>query len=126
MVYLHKHTASGKYSNRVEWDGVALFPVPAGHTRELETDVNRVQANDDLTAARDADAAAALPALRERAREFLVNDPRPEMKALRALALVMRDEINLMRQDPTSVLPTRTTAQLLNAMVAKIIDGSAD
>ncbi|MBA3684052.1 MAG: hypothetical protein H0W72_02285 [Planctomycetes bacterium] len=118
--------ASAKYVARVEWDGAALFPVPAGHTRELETDANRAQANDDILAARDAGIPAAQAGLRERARAFLVNDPRPEMKALRALALVVLDEINRLSQDPTSVLPTRTTAQLLNAVVAKIIDGSAD
>ncbi len=73
-----------------------------------------------------ADAAEALATLREQARDFIRNDPRPEMKALRALALVVLDEINLVRTAPTTVLAARTPAQLLNAMVSKVTDGSAD
>ncbi|MBA2413912.1 MAG: hypothetical protein H0V63_13985, partial [Burkholderiaceae bacterium] len=123
--YLHKHTASAKYVARVEWDG-ATFPVPAGHTRELETGANRAQAAADIAAQAAADFAAGQEGLREQARDFIRNDPRPEMKALRALALVVLDEINLVRQNPAAVLAARTPAQLLNAMVAKVADGSAD
>lgn len=86
--------------------------------------------------------------LRATARNFLLNDPRPEMKALRGLALVVLDENNLMREwiesfkaataAATSLanlqarvaallaMPDRTRNQLLTAITAKITDGSAD
>ncbi len=124
-VYLHKHTTSGKYVARFEWEG-ATFPIPTGHTRELETGANAAQAAADIAAQFAADQAAAQPGMREQARDFIRNDPRPEMKALRALALVVLDEINAVRTAPTTVLAARTPAQLLNAMVAKVTDGSAD
>ncbi len=95
-----------------------------------------------------ADAAEALATLREQARDFIRNDPRPEMKALRSVALIVLDENNLLRawieafkvqtaactslaDFKTRVAglpatPARTPAQLLNAMVAKVTDGSAD
>ncbi len=73
-----------------------------------------------------ADAADALATQRGQARDFIQNDPRPEMKALRALALVVLDEINLVRQNPAAVLAPRTAGQLLTAMVGKVTDGSAD
>jgi hypothetical protein len=124
--YLHKNTATGKYDARFEWDGVAVYPIPPGHTRELETGANQAQAAADLAAQFSAALVDANLAQRDLARIFLLNDPRPEMKALRALALVVLDEINLVRQNPTAVLAARTAPQLLNAMVTKITDGSAD
>ncbi len=124
--YLHRRTSDAKYTARVEWNGVAAFPVPAGHTRELETGANRAQAVADIAAQAAADFAAGQEGLREQARSFIQNDPRPEMKALRALALVVLDEINAVRTAPTAVLAARTAAQLLNAMVAKVTDGGAD
>ncbi|MBA3591539.1 hypothetical protein [Methylibium sp.] len=145
--YLHKHTASAKYVARFEWEG-ATFPVPAGHTRELETGANRAQAAADLAAQAAADFTGEQAGLREQARHFIQNDPRPEMKALRSVALLVLDENNLLRawieafkvqtaactslaDFKTRVAglpatPARTPAQLLNAMVAKVTDGSAD
>lgn len=146
--YLHKLTATGKYVNRVEWNGVSTFPVPAGHTRELETGANRAQAAADLAEAVAAELAASQSGLRDAARAFLVGDPRPEMKAMRALALVTLAELNVVRDWITDfkaqvalsssladlktrvaslpATPDRTSTQLLNAMLAELAAGNAD
>lgn len=130
-VYLHKLTATGKYDARVLWDGVAAFPVPAGHTRELDTGANGIQAVADIAAAAAADLAASQATLRDIARNFLLNDPRPEMKALRAVVLVLVDELNLLRANVSntpagSPMPARTSAQALTAITNKLTAGSAD
>lgn len=63
---------------------------------------------------------------REQARAFLLTDPRPEMKALRALALVTLEEINRLRTQPAQAFAAYTVNQLLDAVIAKITAGSAD
>lgn len=131
------------------------LPVTAGATRMTSTQfasykAARQAAYDAWNAGTYATAlaAAARAALRDAAQNFLLNDPRPEMKALRALALVVLDENNVMREwiesfkaataaatslanlqtrvAALSAMPDRTKTQLLNAVVAKITDGSAD
>lgn len=147
-IYLHKLTASGKYDARVVWDGASTFPIPAGHTRELETGANRAQALADIGDAVSTERIALNSTQRDQARDFLMNDARPEMKALRSLALVVMDEINATRgwiesfkvatAAATSLanlqtrvaglaqMPDRNSVQLLNAMLARISAGDAD
>lgn len=49
-----------------------------------------------------------------------------QTKLLRALVLIMLDEINILRAAAVPVLPPRTKAQLVTAMTNKINAGSAD
>ena len=121
-----KHTASGEVRDRILVDVGAV--APAGFTYEPDTAANRLA----LNAFRSAADAAASTELREAARHFLVNDPRPEMKAMRGLFFVLLDEINLLRAKiannsaPATPMPARTTQQGLTAVLGKITDGSAD
>lgn len=62
---------------------------------------------------------------RDQARSFLLSDPSPAMKVIRALALVVLDEINIVRTN-SAVLPGRTAPQLLDAVITKIVSGAAD
>jgi hypothetical protein len=147
--YCIRRNADAKYVTRgILWDGVAPNVIPAAHTGVLATPAVLAQANADMAAVEAQAAADAAAGLRDRARNYLVSDPEPEMKALRALALVVLDENNLMRDwiqafvaavaASTSLanmqtrvaalqaMPDRTSPQLVNAMVAKIADGSAD
>lgn len=130
-VYLIKNTASGKYVLRTVWDGVTSWAPPVGHTAELETGVNKAQGVTDIAAAFATAQTAASVSQRDIAREFLLNDPRPEMKALRAVVQVLVDEINLLRANVSntpaaSPMPARTSLQALNATITKITSGSAD
>jgi hypothetical protein len=123
----------------VQWDGdTAKWTPPAGHTGEVETPATRAQANADIAGAFAAAAAAELPTLRAMAKDFLLTDPRPEMKAMRGLGLTIEDEVNALRQwlvafkaavaASTSLanMQTRVAVQLLNATAAKIAAGSVD
>lgn len=56
--------------------------------------------------------------------ERLFSDPVPVGKVLRAVVLVLRDEINILRS--AASLAPRTVNQVRNAILAKISDGSAD
>jgi hypothetical protein len=49
-----------------------------------------------------------------------VDDFYEEGRLIRALAEVMMDEINILRQQPTTVLAVRTLAQLKTAIKAKL------
>lgn len=95
-----------------------------------------------------AKAARERDALRTAAKDYLLNDPSPTMKAHRAGTLLTVDEVNALRQwmmafkaavaASTSLanmqtrvaaladLPDRTPIQALNAEAAKVTAGSAD
>ena len=74
-----------------------------------------------------ADQAALLDKMRSRAAAVFAasdGDPEPLPKAVRALALVMLDEINLLRA--AAGLPARAAAQLKTAVQDRIDTGEAD
>lgn len=124
--YVIKNTTTGKYVNVVEWDGGAGWAPPTGCTASVATPATQAQASADIAAQAAADIAAAQSALRDAATNFILNDPSPTMKTVRALALVVLDEINRLRTQPTTTFTAYTAGQLLSAVVAKITSGSAD
>ena len=75
----------------------------------------------DIAAARAAEADANL---RARAKEYVDNHMESQSLIVRALALTVLDEINILRAEHS--LTPRTTAQLKAAIEAKVDDNSAD
>lgn len=64
--------------------------------------------------------------LRTAAADLLVNDPGAHSKFVRAVLLVMLDEINTIRATPGVNLTPRTVAQMRTAVQAKLNSGVAD
>lgn len=56
---------------------------------------------------------------RTEAKSWVLGDE-TDARGLKALALLLLDEINIVRQNPTAVLAVRTKQQLLDAWIAKI------
>lgn len=81
---------------------------------------------DALVAAHVPSAAEAAERLRAHAKNILDNLRDPVYKLIRAVALITMDEINILRQNPTSVLPPRTAEQLKTAIRNRIDGGEAD
>jgi hypothetical protein len=148
-IYIIQRISDSKYVDTTEWDGGAQWAPPSGHTAVLATPVNLAQFAVDKAAEDAARLAEAHIAWRDEASRFLVNDPRPEMKAMRGLFYALLDEINVLRQwittfktqtaaasslanfqsrvaSNTPNMPDRTPQQGLNAILDKVTDGSAD
>ena len=98
--------------------GVRKFAIPIGNTVRNATQIEMdnwpvAEAADDNLAAR------------VKAKLAFTDDPQMR-KILRAFASIVLDEINTLRQNPTTVYSARTMTQLLNAISAKIDAGNYD
>lgn len=56
----------------------------------------------------------------------LLNDPAPDSKFVRAVLLVILDEVNTIRTNPALGLAPRTAAQMRTAIQSKLNAGAAD
>lgn len=102
--------------------------LPSGTPSDWKVVSGKVVAMDATDLAALASASAATLAAKKAATELqskadatgAVDDFYEEGRLIRALAEVMMDEINILRQQPTTVLAVRTLAQLKTAIKAKL------
>lgn len=104
-----------------------VVEIPSGSAEESALLAEWADNAPDAGAKWLADQAAMRDKLRSQAAKVFAasdGDPEPLPKAVRALALVMLDEINLLRA--AAGLPARTAAQLKTAVRNRIDAGDAD